>query len=210
MIYDVSMPLREGMPVYANNPPFRRAFTREISKGASANQTELSLGSHTGTHVDAPWHFEPDGYRLEKIPLESLVGPARLFHFPGADFIDRADLERLDWTGVERALFRTRNSDHWAAGGGFDPGYAYLSGPAAEFLAERRMKLVGIDSLGVEQFGNKQHPAHHALLRAGVTIVEGLCLAAVPPGDYILFCGPLRVEGNEGAPARVFLMDRLP
>jgi arylformamidase len=205
MIYDVSMPLREGMPVYANNPPFRRTFTKEIARGASANQTEISLGSHTGTHVDAPFHFEAGGATLEKMPLESLVGPARLLHFPGVDRVDRPDLEKLDWKGVERVLFRTRNSDHWAKGGGFDPGYAYLSGPGAEFLAERRMKLVGIDALGVEQFGNKQHPTHHALLRAGIVVIEGLCLAHVPPGDYLLFCGPLLVEGNEGAPARVFL-----
>jgi len=206
MIYDVSMPLREGMPVYANNPPFRRVLTREIARGASANQSELGLGSHTGTHVDAPWHFEPEGARLEKIPPESLAGPARLLHFPGVDRIDRADLGRLDWRGVERVLFRTRNSDHWAAGGGFDPSYVYLTGPGAEFLAERRLKLVGIDGLGVEQFGNKQHPAHHALLRAGIVVVEGLCLARVPAGDYFLFCGPLLVEGGEGAPARAFLM----
>ena len=117
-----------------------------------------------------------------------------------------ADLQNLDWRGVERVLFRTRNSDHWASGGAFDPNFVYLTGAGAKFLVEQKIRLVGIDSLGIEQFGNKDHPAHHALLQAGVTILEGLYLIDVPPGDYTLFCGPLRIVGSDGAPARAFLM----
>ena len=168
------------------------------------------MGCHCGTHVDAPFHFEPDGYPVQAIPPESLIGPARLHHFPGVDRIDRPDLEKLDWTGVERVLFRTRNSDHWIGGGGFDSGYVYLTGEGASFLVERKIRLVGTDGLGIEQYGNKQHPTHHTLLRAGVTIVEGLYFKDVPAGDYVLFCGPLRLEGADGAPARAFLLDRQP
>jgi arylformamidase len=207
MIYDVSMPLREGMPVYAGNPPFRRVVTHALAQGDPCNQSRIEFGAHCGTHIDAPLHFEKDGFAVGQVPLENLVGPARLLHFPVVDRIDRADLEGRDWEGVERVLFRTRNSDHWARGGGFDPAYVYLTGPGARFLVERKVRLVGTDGLGIEQFGNREHPAHHALLRAGVTLVEGLCLAGVPPGDYVFFCGPLRVEGGEGAPARALLMD---
>jgi arylformamidase len=207
MIYDVSMPLREGMPVYAGNPPFRRIETHVLGKdGSPVNQSRLELGAHCGTHIDAPRHFEKDGFTVDAVPLEHLVGPARLLQFSRREQIDRADLEGLDWTGVERVLFRTRNSDHWAKGGAFDPGFVYLTGEGAKFLIERKIRLVGIDSLGIEQFSSKDHPAHHALLQAGVTILEGLYLNDVPPGDYTLFCGPLRIEGAEGAPARVFLM----
>lgn len=206
MIYDISMPLREGMPVYEGNPPYRRIITHVLGKdGAPVNQSRFEFGAHCGTHIDAPLHFEKDGYTAETVPLEHLVGPARLLHFLKQDCIDRADLERLDWTGVERVLFRTRNTDHWVKSNAFDPNFAYLTGPAAQFLVERRIKLVGIDSLGIEKFGSKDHPAHHALLRSGVTILEGLYLIDVPAGDYDFFCGPLRVMGGEGAPARALL-----
>jgi arylformamidase len=206
MIYDVSMPIREGMPVYAGNPPFQRVITHVLGKdGCPVNQSRFEMGAHCGTHVDAPLHFEKDGSTVEAIPPETLVGPARVFHFPKRDCIDRGDLENLDFQGAERVLFRTRNSDHWAAGGEFDPNFVYLTGEAANFLVERKVRLVGIDSLGIEKFGHPTHPAHHALLQAGVTIVEGLYLVDVPAGDYTFFCGPLRILGAEGAPARAFL-----
>lgn len=206
MIYDISMPLREGMPVYEGNPPYKRVVTHVLGKdGAPVNQSRFEFGAHCGTHIDAPLHFEKDGYTADAVPLEHLVGPARLLHFLRQDCIDRADLEPLDWKGVERVLFRTRNSDHWAAGGAFDPNFVYLTGEAATFLVERKVRLVGIDSLGIEKFGHPTHPAHHALLQAGVTIVEGLYLVDVPPGDYTFFCGVLRIIGAEGAPARAFL-----
>ncbi len=207
MIHDVSMPLREGMPVWPGNPPFRRIVTDVLGKdGAPVNQTRLELGSHCGTHIDAPWHFEADGYRMDSVPKEHLIGPARLIFLPDRDCVAVKDLEGLDWTGVERVLFKTRNSAHWAKGGAFDPKFCYLSGEAAAFLVAKGLKLVGIDSLGIEQFGSKDFAAHHALLRNGVTVVEGLYLADVAPGDYTFFCGPLRILGNEGAPARVFLV----
>jgi arylformamidase len=209
MIYDVSMPLRDGMPVYEGNPPFRRVVTHVLGKeGAPVNESRLELGSHCGTHIDAPLHFEKDGFAADAVPLENLVGPARLLHFPDRNCVDRPDLEPLDWKGIERVLFRTRNSEHWVKSTSFDKNFVYLTGPAAQFLVERKVKLVGIDSLGIEKFGSKDHPAHHALLRAGVTVVEGLYLVHVPAGDYTLFCGPLRIVGGEGAPARALLVTR--
>lgn len=207
MIHDISMPLRKGMPTYKGNPPYRRTLVRKMGRASSANLSKIELGVHAGTHVDAPFHFERGGYAAERVPLANCVGRSRLLHFPAADAIDRSDLEPLDWTGVERVLFRTRNSDHWKKGGAFDPKYVHLTGPGARFLVERGIKLVGTDGLGIEQFGNKEHPAHHALLRAGVTVLEGLALADVRPGDYFLFCGPLPVEGSDGAPARAILVD---
>lgn len=210
-IYDVSMPLRPEMPVYTNNPPFERRVTKRLGQdGSPVNESQLVMGAHCGTHIDAPRHFEPEGYTSDRVPLDHLIGPARLLHFPGVDKIDQRDLEVHDWSGVERVLFRTRNSDHWKRRGAFDPAFAYLSGAAARFLVSKRLKLVGIDSLGIEKYGDAEHPAHHALLRAGVTVLEGLYLADVAPGDYVLFCGPLRVMDGDGAPARVLLTDRMP
>jgi arylformamidase len=206
-VIDISMPVREGMPFWPGNPPFRRVVTHVLGKdGSPVNQTRLEMGSHCGTHVDAPLHFEADGYAMESVPPEHLLGPVRVLHFPAQDCVDEKDLAGLDWTGVERVLFRTRNSDHWARGGAFDEKFCYVSPAAARFLAARKLKLVGIDSLGIEQFGSKDFGAHHALLRNGITILEGLVLVDAAPGDYTLFCGPLRIPGNEGAPARAFLL----
>lgn len=207
MIYDVSMPLRDGMPLYTGSVPFRRTLRREIAKGASSNESLLELSAHTGTHIDGPAHFLPGGAGVETVAPEVLLGPARLLHFPDHDAVDRKDLEALDLAGVKRILLRTRNSERWARGEGFDERAVYLTGPGADLLVERGVRLVGTDGLGIEKFRSPDHPAHTVLLNAGVTILEGLCLAGVPAGDYILFCGPLRIEGSDGAPARVFLVD---
>lgn len=205
-IYDCSMPLRDGMPLYPGNPPFQRVLTREIARGDVANESRVEFGTHCGTHVDAPRHFLADGAALDALALESLVGPARLFDLPHAARIDRADLEPLPWRGVERVLFKTRNSRHWQRGGGFDPDFVHLTGAAAAFLVEQRLKLVGVDGLSIERHGSAEHPVHRTLLAAGIPIVEGLCLADVPAGEYTLFCGPLRLADADGSPARVFLV----
>ena len=205
MIYDISMPLRDGMPGYGGTSPFRRVVTRDLRRGDSCNEARLEMSAHDGTHVDAPLHFVDGGGAVDAIPPEVLVGPARVLHFPAADRIDRTDLERHAWDGVARVLFRTRNSDRWKRGVGFEPGYVYLTGDGAKFLVERRVKLVGTDGLGIEKYHSGDHPTHKALLGAGIVVVEGLCLADVPPGDYTLVCAPLKVAGGDGAPARVFL-----
>jgi arylformamidase len=201
------MPLREGMPLYPGSPPFRREATCELARGAVVNESLVTIGTHCGTHVDAPRHFLADGAALDELALERFVGPARLFDLSRVDRIDRADLERLDWRGVERALFKTRNSRHWARGGAFDPSYVHVTAAAAEFLVARRVKLVGIDGLGIERFRSSDHRVHLALLRAGIPILEGLCLSPVPSGDYQLFCGVLPLASSDGAPARVLLIE---
>lgn len=206
MIYDCSMPLRSRMPVYRGNPPFRRILTHELRRGHIVNESRLELGAHCGTHVDAPWHFEKDGRTAGEIPLGNLLGPARVLHFPDLDAVDVEDLEKRPWKGVRRVLLRTRNSEHWKRGGGFDPRYAYLTPAGAKFLVSKKVRLVGTDGLGIERYGGPEYGTHHTLLRRGVTVLEGLCLAGVPAGDYTLFCGPLRIEGGDGAPARVFLV----
>ena len=205
MIYDVSMTLRDGMPVYAGNPPFRRIQTHAIEKGDAANESRLELGAHCGTHVDAPLHFVDGTGGVEAIPTDLLIGRTRVVHFPDLDRIDRPDLERLAWGDVKRVLFHTKNSDRWKQGGGFDPGYVFLTGEGARFLVSKGLRVVGTDGLGIEKPHSGDHPAHKALLGAGVVVIEGLCLADVPPGEYRMFCGPLRVAGGDGAPARVLL-----
>jgi arylformamidase len=205
-IHDVSMELRPGMALYPGTTAFERDEYRSISKGDTSNNSRISMGAHVGTHVDAPYHYAQEGGKVESLPLDALVGPARVFHLDVKTGIEADHLSKLDWSGVRRALFRTSSSEALRSGR-FDPEFPYFEGSAAEFMVERRILLVGIDSLSVDRFHSPEHPAHYALLGNGIVVIEGLDLADVEPGDYILACAPLRIVGGEASPARTFLVE---
>ena len=208
MIYDISVPIRNGGLVYPGNPTISISAQQAIAAGAGANVSRLDLGSHTGTHVDAPKHFFDDGAGVDTLRLDLLMGPARLLAFGDeVRSVGLGELEPHDLAGVKRLLLRTRNSA-WLRSGSteFHPDYTFLAPDGAEYLVSLGIQLVGVDYLSVEQFHSGHHRTHRTLLGAGVIIVEGLQLADVPPGDYELRCLPLRLEGLDGAPARAVLM----
>ena len=208
MIYDISVALRTGGVVYPGNPPISITAQQAISQGAGANVSRLDLGSHSGTHVDAPKHFFDDGAGVDTLSLDVLMGPARLIAF-GDDVrsVGEAHLRTFDLRGVTRLLLRTRNSA-WLASGAtdFHPDYTYLAPDGAAYLVTLGIKLVGVDYLSVEQFHSGHHRTHRTLLERGVVIVEGLVLSEPPPGDYELRCLPLKLVGLDGAPARAVLV----
>jgi arylformamidase len=206
-LYDVTVPLSADVPTYPGDPPYRSEFVRSILDGESCNLTRLSMGAHSGTHVDAPYHFLADGATVDQIPLDILIGKARVVEMAALEHIDRADLERVDLRDDIRVLFKTRMSGQLRQPL-FQENFVYLTPDAASYLAKVGIKLVGIDYLSIERFGSRDFEAHHALLGAGVVIVEGLDLSAVEPGEYDLTCLPLRLAGAEGAPARVILRAR--
>lgn len=208
MIYDISVPLRSGGVVYPGNPPISITAQQAISQGAGANVSRLDLGSHSGTHVDAPKHFFDDGAGVDALPLDVLMGPARLIAFSDdVRSVGEAHLRTFDLGGVTRLLMRTRNSA-WLASGAteFHPDYTYLAPDGAAYLVTLGIKLVGVDYLSVEQFHSGHHRTHRTLLERGVVIVEGLVLTEPPPGDYELRCLPLKLAGLDGAPARAVLV----
>jgi arylformamidase len=164
------------------------------------------MGSHTGTHIDAPWHFVENGRKLHEIPLETLVGPATVMEISGVPAIRRADLENKDWRDVTRVLFKTDNSSHWSDAG-FHEQFVYLEPDAAEFLAAKGIVLVGIDYLSIDQFKSLNHPTHFALLQRNIVIIEGLDLRRVKPGKYRMAALPLNLQDADGAPTRVILTD---
>lgn len=208
-IHDLTLPLRPGIPVYPGNPEFRFDPVSRIAKGASSNGSLVTMGTHTGTHVDAPFHIYDGKGGVETLPLDALVGRARVIRVEARDrHVEARDLEPLDWAGVERVLIATPNSDAWSQATAFNPAFVGLAGDGAQFLAARKVKLVGVDYLSVDRFRSGTHPAHHALIDAGVTILEGITLAGIAPGDYELVCAPLLIPGSDGAPARVYLIER--
>lgn len=208
MIYDVTVPITNAMPVWPGDPPVRLSAKSHLSedKTHSVRLTSIEMGSHTGTHIDAPFHMIEGGKRLEEFPLETLTGPARVFDVTGVRSLGHASLERLDWNGVERALFKTENSKHWQDGRFYED-FVYLDPDGAEFLVEQGIRLVGIDYLSIDKFGSGSHPSHFVLLKRNIPILEGLNLSAVLPGDYTVVALPLNLQNADGAPARVILMN---
>jgi arylformamidase len=207
-IYDVSLPVVDGGLVYPGNPPISITPQQSIAQGAGANVSRIDFGSHTGTHVDAPKHFFDDGAGVDTIPLEVLMGPARLLAFGDAvTSIGEAELAAHDLTGVTRLLLKTRNSK-WLATGSreFHRDYTYVAPDGAEYLAKLGVRLVGVDYLSIEQFRSGHHRTHRTLLQQGIVIVEGLLLHEPPAGDYHFRCLPLRLTGLDGAPARAVLV----
>jgi len=207
-IYDVTVPLRPGMATYAGTEPGPELhFHSLIRNGDSANVSALSLGSHTGTHVDAPDHFLDNKITVEQMPVESMVGPVYVAQFDVDSHITISDLERAEIpAGATRLLAKTPNGRFWDDDS-FHPEFIGFADEAGEWLVERGMVLVGIDYMSVERFHSPTHAVHHALLSKNVVIVEGLDLRAVLPGEYWMVCAPLKVVGADGAPARVYLVD---
>jgi arylformamidase len=205
-IYDVTVPIRAGMPIYDGDPALQIEAWSAMSKGDSANVSLLHLGAHTGTHVDAPAHFIEGAARIDSLPLEVLIGPARVIRVPDDRMeIDTGFLSACNLDGVHRVLFHTRNSGFWSDQ--FRSDFTHLLPEAAGMLIERGIKLVGTDYLSIEKFHSGHHRTHLALLTNKIVILEGLNLSEVPAGDYELICLPLKIAhgAGDGAPARAVL-----
>jgi arylformamidase len=207
-IHDISIPVRNGGLVYPGNPGIVIEAQQAIAKGAGANVSRVSFGSHTGTHVDAARHFFDDGETVDEIPLERLIGPAYLIAVDESlSSVGANDLERHDLGGHKRILIRTRNSS-FIDDRDFHRDYTFLAPDGAEYLVSKGVELVGVDYLSIEQFHSGHHRTHRTLLEKNVVIVEGLSLGGIAPGEYDLICMPLRLEGLDGAPARAILIER--
>jgi len=204
-IYDVTRTLKPGMATWPGEPGPQLTLLKRMAAGEAADVSHLALGVHTGTHVDAPCHFIPGGAGVESLPLDALIGPARVVGIENKSAIRVAELERCELDGAQRVLFRTRNSDEWT-GASFKEDFVYLDHEAAKWLVEHGIRLVGVDYLSVESFAAAEPLTHRTLLNAGIVVVEGLDLSSIEPGDYVLTCLPLKLEGADGAPARAILV----
>jgi arylformamidase len=206
-VIDISVPNRPGMHAYPGDPVPEVTSVRRLADGDACNLSLLTLGSHTGTHVDAPYHFLADGARLGEVPLDRMVGEALVADLRGRDALDAAALRTVgDLRHGDILLCLTDNSARWASPA-FRRDFTYLTEDAADLLVERGARAVGMDYLSIERFGSPDFPVHHRLLGAGVFVIEGLDLTAVVPGRYTLVCLPLKFPELDGAPARAVLLD---
>jgi arylformamidase len=203
-LIDVSVPLDPNLPCYPGNTPFRLELIKQIARGDSSNVSTLHMSAHAGTHVDAPRHFFDDGAGVDGLPLEMLVGRARVVEVGSPRGIGADELAALDLSADSRVLIKSSNSRLWGSPD-FHTDYAGVTETGARYLVDHGIKVVGVDYLSVEEFRKPGSPAHHVLLSAGTIVIEGLNLVEVDPGVYEMFCLPLRVVGSDGAPARVVL-----
>jgi len=203
-LIDISLPIREGMIVYEGDPGVSVSAALALSRGEPANVSNLKLGSHTGTHMDAPLHFIEGAKSIDTLPLDLLIGPALVLEVGAERLVEPKHLTDARIAAHTRVLLKTRNSALWDRGS-FARDYTALSLEGAKLLMERGVKLIGIDYLSIEAFGAEGHPVHRTLLGAGIVIIEGLDFRRVTPGVYELYCLPLRIAGGDGSPCRAIL-----
>ncbi len=204
-LMDISVPMRPGMPVWPGDPEFGLLWPSRVDAGDASTNSRIALSSHTGTHVDAPMHFIRGGVSLDAVPPDVFVGPCRVVDAGDAAAIPSETVRRAGLDGIDRVVFRTRNSA-WIRDR-FDPEFVAFEPEAAEALAAIGPRLVGIDAPSVDPYGAPGHPAHMALLGSGrvLALLEWLALGEVEAGDYELLCAPLAVAGAEAAPCRALL-----
>jgi arylformamidase len=207
-IYDITVPLGPATHIWdaGQAPQIRDELS--LMAGDFANVTSLAMGSHSGTHTDAPSHFVAGGATIDELPPETLVGPALVVEHKGSRHITAEDLDALDVDGRhERVLFKTSNG-RLRQSDAFSRDFVALAPSAAERLVELGVKLVAIDYLSIEPYeAGEACPVHRNLMGAGIVIVEGVDLRHVPPGEYLLVCAPIKLVGSEGAPTRAFLIE---
>ena len=206
-IYDISVLLGSESIVFPKDTPYSRDLILTIEDSGICNVSKLVLSTHSGTHVDAPSHFIPNAKSIDQYSVQELVLPAQVVRIEDRESIRLSELENLDVKQGDALLFKTNNSiSGQCTNGVFSENFVYLSDKAAEFCAEKKASLVGIDYVTIDRYGDEAFPAHRKLLGSGILILEGINLREVPPGKYTLFCLPLKIKDSEAAPVRAILV----
>ncbi|MDR7077115.1 arylformamidase [Neobacillus niacini] len=201
-IIDISRRLENGMPVWPGDTPFHYEVSWTKAESGSANVGSLSMSTHTGTHVDAPFHFDDNGKRIIELDLDLYIGPVRVLDMTGKEAIGTKDLEHLDLEGFKRVLFRTLS---WQNSAEFPEKIPHLEAALGPFLAEKGIRLIGVDVPSVDPIDSKDLDAHHSLNNNGIHILESVQLDEVEPGDYELIALPLPLAEGDGSPVRAIL-----
>lgn len=198
---DLTIPMHNGMTVWPGDTPFSMDPEARIADGGEVNVSKLTLTTHTGTHVDAPWHFEDDGKKLDELPTDVFFGEASVVEAMNVDVVSAADLGPSPLPS--RLLVKTRNSAI-PVNAPFQEDFVALDSSAAQRCVDEGVRLVGVDYLSVEPFNQPTESTHHILLQDNVLIVEGLLLHKLTPGRCQFVVLPLNLTASDGAPCRAF------
>jgi len=205
MIYDISMQLHDDIAVYGNNPIKKVHLTKDFLVSTHGyEESHLNMNLHNGTHIDAPRHMIDQGETTEIFPLDVFYGPATVIDMMHVkEAITARDLDGIDWKVGDFVLFKTTNSleEH------FNPQFIYVAADAAERLVQAGVRGVGVDGLGIER-SQPGHPTHLALMNRHIVILEGVRLAHVPAGEYLISAFPLSIRSVDAAPVRAVLITK--
>src|SRR5262245_64989001 len=204
-IYDISLTLSANSVRWVTAQPFELIERKRMVRGDSNNSSSMHTSAHAGTHVDAPFHFMPEGHTIESLPLELFIGPARVCAVETTGQITASDIAGLNLDGEQRVLVKTRNSTLLHKPD-YDPTFVAFSVDGARALVALGVQLVGLDYLSVAQ-ADEPVPVHRAFLDHGIVLLEGVDLSDVPPGRYELICPPVKLAGSDGAPCRAILSE---
>lgn len=202
---DISIPLKTGIVHWPGDPAVTISRTKDMNRGDSTNLSMISMGAHSGTHVDAPIHFIRGGTGVDEVLPERMVGRARVIEIMDNESITPGELIQHGIRRGERILFKTRNSSHVWQRDEFVEDFVFISEDAAHFLVKRGVRMVGVDYLSVGSYRHGGSDVHRILLSVGICIIEGLNLWQVVAGRYYLICLPLRIVQSDGAPARAII-----
>lgn len=204
-IYDISRTLSPTTAVWPGDQKFEHHWTMQIPRGASVNVGAITLSVHTGSHADAPFHFDDSGADISQLSLEKFIGPVTVIELKDSDKIQIEHVRRLDFSRVQRILFKTPGSfledSRWV------DDFVYIATETAEFLGKNNVQLVGLDTPSVDPMTSKTLSAHKMLARYGIVNLENLNLSRVPPGEYQLIALPLKLSGLDASPVRAVLIE---
>jgi arylformamidase len=203
-IRDITIPMQNSLASWPGDAPFRFTWTWRKQDGATVNVGQIQLSVHTGTHTDAPYHFDDAGAKADALNLDRFIGPAQVIQLTGRLSLRRADLELFNLVGTPRVLLRT---DGWTDHSRFPATIPVMDEDVPDWLHRQGVILVGVDVPSVDDLDSKKLPNHHALGAHGITILESLDLSSVPAGRYELIALPMKLVGADGAPVRAVLRD---
>lgn len=207
-LYDVTHTLCSDTPVWPGDPSVKVESRSSIENGDACNLTSLVLGSHAGTHLDAPYHVFKNGKKLSEIDAELFIGDCLVIEILDKKEILLSDIDGLIPNGTKRLLIKTNNSKRNFYGE-FYTDYASVDAQAVEYMLSMGVKLLGVDYLSLGVWGKTLATHETFFTRGGEVIVESLNLSDVPQGEYEMICLPMKLSCEDGAPVRCILKEKI-
>jgi arylformamidase len=206
-LFDLSVPLGEETVIYPDDLPYTREENYSSNGGDPIKLSSITMSAHSGTHIDLPAHFFSDNKTIESYPPEEFILPAQVVEIDNPRLVEKDELSTKEIGTGLALLFKTANSRQGLlCAGRFTENYVSLSPAAALYCVEKRARLVGLDYLSVDRYGDQNYPIHHILLKNGIIVLECINLVEVPEGEYTLICLPLKLKGAEASPVRAVLL----
>jgi len=218
-LIDITIPFRDGMVHWPSDFAPRIERIMDVDRGDEVTISKLQVLSHTGTHIDAPLHFVPKGGTIDEMPLDTMIGPARVIEIKDPESVKLEELAPYDVQRGERILFKTQNSSRLYKTDEFSKEYVFVTYEAAEYLVNRGIVLVALDYLSVSKYETEAdwdsvteyltksdvHRVHRIFLENGIYILEAVDLSDVEPGEYELICLPIKLDRGDAGLARAVL-----